>query len=88
MLIEEGPPNLILLTFRSLSTRAPGRRDTCHFTDFFQTFTVYEGQESRLVQAQIPGVKLTRKMHFQRTSLTVTECHGFYYYYVQCLLEP
>ena len=26
----------------SLSTRRPGRRDTCHFTDLFQTFTVYE----------------------------------------------
>ena len=28
---------------KSLSTRGPGRRDTCHLTDFFQTFTVYEG---------------------------------------------
>ena len=27
---------------KSLSTRGPGRRDTCHYTDFFQTFTVYE----------------------------------------------
>ena len=29
---------------KSLSTRGPGRRDTCHLTDFFQTFAVYEGQ--------------------------------------------
>ena len=42
MEIEEGPPNLMFLTFGSLSTRAPGRRDTCYFTDFFQTFTVYD----------------------------------------------
>ena len=26
-----------------LSTRGPGKRDTYHHTDFFQTFTVYEG---------------------------------------------
>ena len=26
-------------TLKSLSTRGPGRRDTCHLTDFFQTFT-------------------------------------------------
>ena len=25
--------------FKSLSTRGPGRRDTYHLTDFFQTFT-------------------------------------------------
>ena len=25
--------------FKSLSTRGPGRRDTCHLTDFSQTFT-------------------------------------------------
>ena len=24
---------------KSLSSRGPGRRDTCHLTDFFQTFT-------------------------------------------------
>ena len=24
---------------KSLSTRGPGRRDTCHLTDFSQTFT-------------------------------------------------
>ena len=29
--------------FKSLSMRGPGRRDTCHLTDFFQSFTVYEG---------------------------------------------
>ena len=28
---------------KGLSTRGPGRRDTYHLTDFFQTFTVYEG---------------------------------------------
>ena len=29
---------------KSLSTRGPGRHDTCHPTDFFQTFTVNESQ--------------------------------------------
>ena len=26
-----------------LFTRGPGRRDTCHLTDFFQAFTAYNG---------------------------------------------
>ena len=36
---------LVLLSkvFMSLFTRGPGRRDTCHLADFFQTFTVYKG---------------------------------------------
>ena len=36
---------LVLLSkvFISLFTRVPGRRDTCHLADFFQTFTVYKG---------------------------------------------
>ena len=46
--------------FKSQSTRGPGRRDTCHLTDFFQTFTVYGGhyviQDSRVVRA--PGLSL------------------------------
>ena len=29
---------------KSLSTREPGRRDTCYTPDFFQTFIVYENQ--------------------------------------------
>ena len=28
---------------KSLFKRGQGRRDTFHLTDFFQTFTVYEG---------------------------------------------
>ena len=31
-----------LESVKSLSTKGPGKRDTCHFTDFSQTFTVYE----------------------------------------------
>ena len=38
---------------QNLSTKRPGRGDTCHLTDFFQTFTVCEGlqviQEYRVV---------------------------------------
>ena len=30
-------------TVKSLSTRGPGRRDTCHLTDFSQTFTDDQG---------------------------------------------
>ena len=48
---------LSIVGLESLSARGPGRRDTCHLTDLFQTFTVYEGQkviqESTVVRA--PG---------------------------------
>jgi len=30
---------------KSLSTRGPGRRDTCHLTDFSQTFIDDSGHE-------------------------------------------
>ena len=32
---------MIVKKKRSLSTRGPGRRDTCFVTDFFQIFAVY-----------------------------------------------
>ena len=35
---------LSIVGLESLSARRPGRRDTSHLTDLFQTFTVYEGQ--------------------------------------------
>ena len=36
---KELSTNFTISTLKSLSTRGPGRRDTCHLTDFSQTFT-------------------------------------------------
>ena len=42
---EKGPYPLADFDRRgSKSAVTLGRRDTCHLTDFFQTFTVYEGR--------------------------------------------
>ena len=36
---KELSTNFTISTLKSLSTRGPGRRDTCHLIDFSQTFT-------------------------------------------------